>query len=473
MSVSSIALSGSNAGDFAQTISCGGSLAAGADCTINVTFTPSASGSRAASLSIADNASGSPQTVTLSGTGTAAIAGVSPTSLAFGNQSVGVTSTTQTITLTNSGNGALGVTSIAVSGTNASDFSQSNSCGSSVAAGSNCTISVIFKPAATGTRTATVTVTDNATGSPQAVTLSGTGTAATASASPTSLAFGNQSVGVTSTALAITLTNSGNAALSITGITFSGANSNDFSQSNNCGASVAADANCTISVTFTPSASGIRSASLSIADNASGSPQTVALSGAGTSASGTVSLSPNNIAFSSEPVDMTSAGETVTLTNNGSTILSITSIAVTGANASDFAQNNTCGSSVAAGANCTIVVLFTPSASGARSAAISITDNATGSPQAVSLSGTGSHDVVLTWTASTSSGVIGYNIYRGTKSGGESSTPLNSTPVSTTTFTDENVTAGTEYFYIVTSVTSDGGTQSAASPETDATVPSP
>jgi fibronectin type 3 domain-containing protein len=153
--------------------------------------------------------------------------------------------------------------------------------------------------------------------------------------------------------------------------------------------------------------------------------------------------------------------------------LSISSFAVTGTNSSDFVQNNTCGTSVAAGANCTIVVLFTPSIAGTETAAITISDNATGSPQSVSLSGTGSHDVILSWSASTTSGVTGYNVYRGTASGGESSTPLNSTPISGTTFTDESVTAGTEYYYLVTSVTSNDATQSPASPETAVTVPTP
>jgi fibronectin type 3 domain-containing protein len=153
--------------------------------------------------------------------------------------------------------------------------------------------------------------------------------------------------------------------------------------------------------------------------------------------------------------------------------LNISSYTVTGTNSSDFVQNNNCGTSVASGANCTIVVMFTPSIAGAETAALNISDNATGSPQSVNFSGTGSHDVILSWTASTTTGVTGYNVYRGTTSGGESSTPLNSTPISATTFTDEGVTAGTEYYYQVTSVTSNGSTQSAASPETTAVVPSP
>jgi len=166
-----------------------------------------------------------------------------------------------------------------------------------------------------------------------------------------------------------------------------------------------------------------------------------------------------------------STSQTVTLANNGSAPLSISGIAMAGANSSDFVQNNNCGSSVAAGASCTIVVVFTPSAVGARTATLSVSDSAAGSPQSVSLSGTGSHDVILSWTASPTADVIGYNIYRGTISGGESSTALNSGPVSGTSYTDSNVTAGVEYYYRVTSVLSNGDTQSSASNEAAATVP--
>jgi hypothetical protein len=140
-----------------------------------VTFTPAASGTRTAAVTLTDNATGSPQTVSLTGTGTAAVASLSPSSLTFASQAVGATSAAQTITLNNTGNAALTLTSIALTGTNPGDFAQTNNCGSSVAAGANCTISVTFTPAASGTRTAAVTLTDNATGSPQTVNLTGTG----------------------------------------------------------------------------------------------------------------------------------------------------------------------------------------------------------------------------------------------------------------------------------------------------------
>jgi hypothetical protein len=167
---------------------------------------------------------------------------------------------------------------------------------------------------------------------------------------------------------------------------------------------------------------------------------------------------------------MTSTAQTVTLSNTGTAALSITSLAPTGTNASDFTQSNTCGSSLAAGANCTIAVMFTPSIAGTEAASLSIADNASGSPQTVSLSGAGTHDVILTWTASTTSGVVGYNVFRGATSGGESTTPLNTSLINGTTYCDATVQAGT-YYYVVTAVASNDVTQSGDSNEVSATVP--
>ena len=473
LTISSLALTGTNPSDFAQTNTCGSSVAAGANCSLTVSFKPTASGTRTAAVTLSDNATGSPQTVTLTGTGTAAAASLSPTSVTFANQAVGATSTAQTITLSNTGSSALTISSLTLTGTNPGDFTQTNTCGSSVAAGANCTVSVTFKPAASGTRTAAVTLTDNASGSPQAVSLSGTGTAAAASLSPTSLTFASQAVGATSAAQTITLTNSGNAALTVTSIALAGTNPTDFAQSNNCGSSVAAGANCAISVTFTPAASGSFTAAITLTDNATGSPQTVSLSGTGGSTSAVASLSATSMAFGSEPVDMTSSSQVVTLNNTGSAALTITSIAFTGANASNFSEANTCGSSVAAGGNCTIAILFTPSAAGASVASLTIADNASGSPQSVSLSGTGTHDVILAWTPSTTSGIAGYNVFRGTTSGGESATPVNSSPLTGAAYTDTNVEAGQTYYYMVTAIGSNDTSQSSDSNEASATVPSP
>src|SRR5207253_2845911 len=159
-----------------------------------------------------------------------------------------------------------------------------------------------------------------------------------------------------------------------------------------CGSSLVVGSSCSISVTFKPTASGIRTAALSISDNAAGSPQKVTLSAIGT----TAKLSPTSLSFGTVAIGTTSAAKTVTLTNVGTTTLTITGIAITGTNAGDFAQTHTCGISLAAGASCSISVTFKPTSSGTRTAALSITDNAAGSPQKVALSGIGVNGGTLT-----------------------------------------------------------------------------
>ena len=161
-------------GDFAQTNNCGSSLAAGGSCTINVTFTPTATGTRSGSLIITDNSNGltgTVQNVALSGTGLAPVASLFPTTLTFSGQNVGSTSSSQAVTLNNTGGEAMTITSIVAS----RDFAQTNNCGSSVAAGGNCTINVTFTPTQGGNRSGAITITDNAPGSPHAVALAGTG----------------------------------------------------------------------------------------------------------------------------------------------------------------------------------------------------------------------------------------------------------------------------------------------------------
>jgi hypothetical protein len=170
-------------GDFALATtgtSCpytGGSVASAETCTIDVTFTPTGAGTRNGSVTVTDNNNGEPgstQTIGLTGTGTGPVAGVSPASLTFSGQVVGTTSTSQPVTLSNSGNAALTIGSISIS----PDFAQINNCGGSVAASGSCTINVTFKPTVSGTRSGTLTVTDysnGVAGSTQTVSLSGTG----------------------------------------------------------------------------------------------------------------------------------------------------------------------------------------------------------------------------------------------------------------------------------------------------------
>ncbi len=401
--------------------------------------------------------------------------GLAPTSLAFGNQASGTTSSAQSISLENTGSAALSITAIELTGAYPNQYIESNNCGTSLATGATCTINVKFAPINRGSITAAVSLVDNASGSLQSVSLSGTGTASpSVSLSTTSLAFGNQATGTTSSAQSISLQNTGSAPLSITAIELTGAYPNQYIESNNCGTSLAAGVWCTINIEFSPINVGSITAVVTLLDNAGNSPQSVTLSGTGTkggaSGSSGVSFSPSSLSFGNQPVDVASSSQTITLSNNSGAALSVSSIALTGTNTGDFTENNTCSTSVASGGSCKIVVLFTPSASGSRSASLSVTDNASGSPQTVALSGTGTHDVILTWSAS--SGADGYDVYRGTSSGGESSTPLNSELIAGTSYTDTSVQASQTYYYKITAVAS-SGTQSGKSTQVSATVPSP
>lgn len=204
---------------------------------------------------------------------------LSQTSLTFPAQSVGTTSPAQTITLTNTGSLPLVISGISSNPV----FAETNTCGSAVKAGASCTISVTFTPNSVGSASQRMNINDGDPTTPQVVSLSGMGLAAPdVQVSPTFLGFGLQKAG-TSITKTVALNNQGSAALTITSMTITGANYKDFSQSNNCGRTLAAGKICTVNVSFKPSATGTRSAVLSIYDNDndSKSPQTVSLSGAG------------------------------------------------------------------------------------------------------------------------------------------------------------------------------------------------
>ncbi|MGO9274505.1 MAG: DUF4038 domain-containing protein [Terriglobia bacterium] len=202
-----------------------------------------------------------------------------------------------------------------------------------------------------------------------------------ASLSPTSLGFGIQIVAAPSSPLVVGLTNGGTAGLTISSITAGG----DFGETNNCGSSVAAGTSCQINVTFTPSGGGPSKALLSVNDNAGSGVQTVILTGVGT----VVGLAPSSLSFPNQSVGSSSTAQTVTVKNQGSATVHLWQIALGSANRGDYLLNNSCGSSLAAGAQCAVGVTFKPTASGTRIASVLFSDDGGGSPQSVSLTGDG------------------------------------------------------------------------------------
>ncbi len=360
---------------FSQTNNCSGPMAPAASCTIQVSFAPTVVGAASGSVTITDNAG--TQTVTLSGSGSAPVT-FSPTSLSFGNV-VEATNSTRTITLTNRLNTTLTVSSVAVSGVSGPFAVASNTCGAGVAAGASCTVGVTFSPATVGSATRSLTFTDNAVTSPQTVSLSGTGIAPV-TLSVTSLSFSTTVAGNTSAAKTVMLTNNQAMTLSNIGI----AASAPFAvASNTCGTSVLAGKSCTVGVTFSPTAVGSATGTLTFNDSALTSPQTVSLSGTGIAP---VTFSSNSINFSTVRVGTTSSARTVTLTNHLSSVLTIAAVSAS----TGFAvASNTCGASIGAGANCTVGVTFSPTATGPVTGTLTFTNSAVTSPQVVTLSGTG------------------------------------------------------------------------------------
>lgn len=240
----------------------------------------------------------------------------------------------------------------------------------------------------------TVEVTDSANQSAtQSYTVSIVLEPDTLTLSATSLNFAPpQLIGTTSAAQPEMLTNTGSSEVVISDIALTGTNAADFSQSSTCGSSLAAAASCTINVTFSPSQPGSRSASVTITDNTTGGSRSVTLTGTGVVSGPNATLLPATLSLSCHyrldpfPVCVCTPNRVPTLSDFGSTDLSITSMTASGA----FSQSNTCGTSLGAGDSCTIDIEFSPRNGATTGGSLLVTDNAPGSPQEMSLTETGS-----------------------------------------------------------------------------------
>lgn len=407
--VTSTSLAGTDSGDFTATSdTCtGATVAVNATCMVGVTFTPGGTGPRSATLQITDDATGSPQTLALMGNGLAAATPavtITPTSpVQLPNTPQGTTSAAATVTVQNTGNATLNITTATITGTNAGDFAISaNTCnGAALAANATCTVGITFTPTATGMRTATLQFADNAPSSPQSVTLTGMATAATAPAvtftPATPLVFPTTAANATSAAMTVMVSNSGNANLSITGVAITGVNASAFAISaNTCTppktlqVAPATPNTCSVSIAFTPNGVGLFQAGLQILDNAATSPQLVALSGTSGNG-GAATVAPTTLSLSATQ-GTTSSPMNVVVTNTGSAPLVVTSVTFSGTNMSEFVNPaSACTAPIAASATCSIPVSFaplSPMSSTPKTETITITDNASNSPQTVTVNGT-------------------------------------------------------------------------------------
>lgn len=389
--------------DFSVVSTClgvGKELKPGGSCRITVTFAPTATGVRAAKLLVSDNATGSQrQTIPLLGTGIQPTDGpavsLEPTSLDFGEVTVGHLSVSRTLIVRNAGSKDLVFSGITVAGVARADFRLSPNC---AAAGSlrprkTCTIAVVFAPSIAGTRSATISIRDDAIGSPQVVPLSGTGILLPQTPgvklTPQILDFGSQPIGQTSSK-SVTLTNSGKGTLVITSVAISPLGA-EFSMSESCPKSLGPHKKCTINVTFTPSNAGSSSATLVITDSAIPNKQQVPLSGTGQdNGVPEATLNPTILDFGS--VATGSLGHSsVTLTSTGTAAVTILSIVPPNPPFSIDSTSSTCvvSSALAPGLSCQIFMDFQPTSEGSFSDTLTITDDALVGQQIVTLSGTG------------------------------------------------------------------------------------
>ncbi|KPF68354.1 hypothetical protein IP84_09860 [beta proteobacterium AAP99] len=320
-------------------------------------------------------------------TGNAPAIAITGGPLTFTATNVGATSAEQLLTVSNTGNAPLNISAIATSN---SDFitSAGTTCavGTPVAAGANCRIGVSFRPTAGGARTGNVSVTHNAPGSPSTVNLSGTGTGPGVSYSSNPLSFGSVAVGQSSANTTLTITNSGNAPLTITQINISNP---VFSQvATTCtGAPVAAAGTCTVTLRFTPAATGAATGNLTLTSNMVTAPAAVVLNGTGnTPPPALTSDAPNNAVDLGSVVNGSRVTRTVTLTA-GTSNVQITSIAVSGPFTIESTGSCTRGAAFTlnAGTNCTVVIGFSAATNGSNTGTLTVTANPTSNNVSVSL----------------------------------------------------------------------------------------
>lgn len=388
-----------------------------------------------------------------------------PTSLGFGSVQVGKTSSLSA-TITNTGAGSVTISQANLSGTG---YSISGlTLPTTLSTNQSTTVSVSFGPKSAGAANGTLTIVSDGSNSPYNIALSATGVSAgTVSANPTSLAFGNVATGSSKTS-SETLTNSGGTAVTISSITPSGTG---FSISGvNPPATLSPGQGVTFSVTFAPQAGGTASGSLAVASNGSNPSLSIALSGAG-AAPGQLAVSPTTMTFGSVVVGVNqSLTGTLTASGNSVTVSSI------GTTSNEFSVSGIAlPRTIAAGTSASFTATFTPTATGTATANLSFVSDTSNTPALLSVSGTGAappqHSVTLNWNASTSSNVVGYNVYRGGTSGGPYS-KINSALDPNTTDVDTSVQGGQTYYYVVTAVDSTG-LESGYSNQVQAVIPFP
>ena len=423
-------------------------LAAGQSATFSVVFSPQSIGSVSGNLALTDDGSSTSLNIAVAGTAVAAgsLSG-NPTSFSFGNVLV-ATSQNQTETLKNTGGESITISQATVTGTG---FSYTGlSLPLILAPNQSTTFGVAFAPTSAGAESGSLSLSISGSSTVVNFALSGTGvTPATLSATPASITFTSVQAGQNQTQTE-TVKNTGGVNATISQATATGTG---FSVTGlSLPATLTPGQSASFSVTFAPQSAGNFSGGVAISSNASNPNLSVALSGTATGQTqGQLSVSPTTINVGNVTVG-TSGTQTGTLNAAGASI-TVSSVSVGSA---EFVISGL-PVTIPAGQSANFTVTFTPQASGVASVSASFTSNASNSPTPATVTGTGMaapvHTVSLSWTASTSPNIVGYNIYRRTGTTG-SFTQINSGLNATTTYVDTSVADGQTYYYETTAVNS-------------------
>jgi len=428
-------------------------LNASQSTTFTVAFAPLAAGNASGAVTIVSNASDPTLTLALSGAGVAPGALASnPASLGFGSVTV-ASSQSLSETITNTGGTSVTISQVGINGTGYSLSGISTPL--TLAAGQSATFNVTFTPTSAGSASGTVTITSNASNPTLSIALSGTGILpGDLESSPASLSFGSITVG-NNQSLSETVTNTGGTSVTISQVGVSGTG---FSLSGiTTPVALTAGQGTTFSVTFAPPSAGSASGTVTITSNAPNPTLTVPLSGTGVAATGQLTVTPTATLPLGSVVVGTSgtAGGTLTATGASVTVTDATT------NNSVFSVSGlSLPVTIPTGQSASFTITFSPLTTGAASATLTFTSNAQPSTTTEALTGTGTpaptHTVNLSWDASTSPDISGYNIYRAVYSGSAcgSFSKINSVLNTSTLYSDSVVTDGTSYCYATTAVNS-------------------
>jgi Abnormal spindle-like microcephaly-assoc'd, ASPM-SPD-2-Hydin len=443
-------------------------LAAGQSTSVNIAFSPTSSGSATGTLSLTNDGSNSPLSITLSANAVAASTlTASPTSFNFGSVQLGM-SQRLTETLNNAGSESVTITQASATG---AGFSYTGLVlPLTLAPGQSSTFGVVFAPASAGPSNGLLSLTISGSATTFDMALSGSGvTPASLTATPASLTFSSVQTGKIQTQT-VTVTNVGgsSAIISQDSVTGSGFSISGLSAP----LTLIPGQTASLTVTFAPAAAGNDSGSVVIASNAADSSLSILLTGSAVGATqGKLSVSPATIALGSVTVGLTGT-QTGKLTATGSSI-SVLSVST---GSSEFTISGLSFPLVIpAGQSATFTVTFAPQSSGLASVPVTFISDASNTPSAATLSGTGvaapAYSVDLSWTASTSPDIAGYNVYRRTGTTG-SFAKINNSLDAITSYDDSSVADGKTYYYETTAVNT-SGEESAASAPVMAAIPAP